>query len=60
MKLATVVTAYITVKRAAGMRFTSEVSVLKAFCRAMGDTELAEVTPQSVQAFLDGQGPVTS
>jgi site-specific recombinase XerD len=42
------------------MRFTSEVSVLKAFCRAMGDTELAEVTPQSVQAFLDGQGPVTS
>jgi len=60
MKLVDVVTAYITLKRAAGMRFDSEASLLKAFCRAMGDTELAKVTPQNVQAFLAGQGPVTS
>lgn len=60
MKLAELVTAYITVKRAAGMRFHSEVGVLKAFCRAMGPIEITEVTPQKVQVFLDGQGPLTT
>jgi integrase len=60
MKLAELVTSYITLKRAAGMRFNSEVGVLNAFCRAMGDIEVAEVAPQRVHAFLAGQGPVTT
>ena len=60
MKLAELVTSYITLKRAAGMRFNSEVGVLNAFCRAMGDIEIAEVDPQRVHAFLAGQGPVTA
>src|SRR6185437_16458475 len=60
MKLEEVVTAYITLKRAAGMRFHSEASVLTSFCRAMGDIELPEIPPQRVQAFLAGHGPVTS
>lgn len=58
--LVELVTSYITLKRAAGMRFHSEVGVLKAFCRDMGDVEIAEVDPQRVQAFLAGQGPVTT
>src|SRR2546430_16034904 len=31
-----------------------------AFCRTMGDIELSEVSPQRVQAFVGGHGPVTS
>lgn len=60
MKLAELVTSYITLKRAAGMRFHSEVGVLNAFCHTMGDIEIAEVDPQRVQAFLAGPGPVTT
>lgn len=60
MKLAELVTSYITLKRAAGMRFRSEVGVLNAFCHTMGDIEIAEVDPQRVQAFLAGPGPVTT
>lgn len=60
MKLAELVTAYITLKRAAGMRFHSEVGVLNAFCRTMGNIEITEVDPQKVQVFLDGQGPLTT
>jgi integrase len=60
MKLVDVVTAYITVKRTTGMRCRSAVDVLKAFCRTMGDIELSEVSPQRVQAFVGGHGPVTS
>ena len=60
MKLVDVVTASITVKRTTGMRCRSAVDVLKAFCRTMGDIELSEVSPQRVQAFVGGHGPVTS
>jgi len=60
MMLAELVTSYITLKRAAGMRFHSEVGVLKSFCRAMGDVVITEADPQKVQAFLDGQGPLTT
>jgi integrase/recombinase XerD len=60
MTLEALVTSYLTVKRAAGMRFDSEASLLKAFCRAMGDIELAEVTPHKVRAFLAGPRPITT
>ncbi len=60
MKLAEAVTAYLTLKRAAGMRFHSEGGVLTSFCRAMGDIELPAISAQSVQTFLAGRGPVTS
>jgi len=60
MTLVELVTSYITLKRSSGMRFRSEVGVLNAFCRAMGDVGIAEVNPQKVQAFLAGQGPVTT
>ena len=60
MMLAELVTSYITLKRAAGMRFDSEVVLLKSFCRAMGNIEITEVDPRKVQVFLDGQGPLTT
>jgi integrase/recombinase XerD len=60
MTLVELVTSYLTVKRAAGMRFDSEASLLQAFCRAMGDIEIAEVTPHKVHAFLAGHRPITT
>jgi integrase len=60
MTLVDVITAYITLKRATGMRYRSASDILQAFCRAMGDIALTEVSPQRVQAFVAGHGPVTS
>jgi integrase/recombinase XerD len=60
MQLEELVTSYLTLKRAAGMRFDSEASTLKAFCRVMGDIELSQVDPQRIPAFLAGQGPITA
>jgi integrase/recombinase XerD len=59
MKLAAVVTSYVAFKRALGLRFTSEALRLQAFCRPLGDIEMAAVTPEAVRAFLAGRGPVT-
>jgi integrase/recombinase XerD len=59
MKLAAVVTTYVAFKRALGLRFTSEALRLKAFCRAQGDIDMAEVTPAAVRAFLAGRAPIT-
>ena len=60
MKLVDVVIAYITLKRATGMRYRSASDILQAFCRTMGDIALTEVSPQRVQAFIGGRGPVPS
>ncbi len=60
MKLAELVTHYTAFKRALGMRFNTEARVLTAFCRAMGDIDIAEVTAEAVLAYIAGDGPVTS
>jgi integrase/recombinase XerD len=59
MKLAEVVSAYLTHKQSMGMRFCTEARTLKSFCRAMGDIAMAEVQPNRVDAYLAGKGPVT-
>lgn len=60
MTLAQVVTDYVTLKQALGMRFRTEARILKAFARALGDVELREVAPEAVQAYLAGSGPLTT
>jgi integrase/recombinase XerD len=60
MNLATGVTDYIAFKQALGLRYRTDAYVLKAFCRALGDSDLAAVTLAGVEAFLSGRGTVTS
>ncbi len=60
MKLSSVVAEYITFGRSLGMRFLSEPEVLMAFCRAMGEIDIAEVKSASVLTFIAGAGPLTS
>ena len=60
MKLHDIVEAYIDYKHSLGMRFRSPAAVLRAFNRAMGDIDIAEVKPESVLAFIAGTGPITA
>jgi integrase len=60
MTLARVVADYVALKQALGMRFRTEARILTAFSRALGDVELPEVTPEAVQTYLAGSGPVTT
>lgn len=60
MKLVACLQTYIAFKRALGMRFCSDAAALRAFGRAMGDLDVADVTPDAVRAFLAGRGPVTA
>lgn len=60
MRLHDLVEAYIDYKHSLGMRYRSQVAVLRAYCRVMGDIAIEEVRPESVLAFLAGTGPVTT
>ncbi len=60
MKISQVTTEYIAFKQSMGMRFKTESVILKAFCRAMGDIDITLISSSSVQAYLDGTGPVTT
>jgi integrase/recombinase XerD len=59
MSLHEVVEAYVAFKRALGVRLESEARVLRAFSRSMGDTDIENVKPAAVLAFIAGAGPVT-
>ncbi len=59
MKLAELTHQYVVLKQSMGSRFRTEATVLKAFCRAMGDVDLAEVEPDRVREYLAGSGAVT-
>jgi hypothetical protein len=60
MNLHEAVEAYIALKRALGARFDSQARVLRAFCRSVGDIDVANVKPDAVLAFLAGAGPITN
>lgn len=60
MKLSQVVGQYIDFKRSMGMRFKSQAVTLQSFCRALGPIDIQDVTQNSVLAFLEGRGPVTT
>jgi site-specific recombinase XerD len=60
MKLSDAVTEYVSYKRALGMCFDSEARILTSFVRYMGDAPIASVTADRMQAYLDGEGPISS
>jgi len=59
MSLHETVEAYIAFKRALGVRLDSQARVLRAFCRFVGDIDVASVTPDAVHAFLAGTDVVS-
>ena len=59
MKLSAVVSRYVAHKRALGARFRAEEAILRAFCKAVGDSPIATVEAQDALAFLNGRGPIT-
>jgi hypothetical protein len=60
MKLSQLADEYVTFKRSLGMRFRTESVILNAFCRAMGDIDITQVSSGSVQNYLAGTGPITA
>ena len=59
MNLARVVHDYVALKQSMGSRFRTEATILKAFCKAVGDVAITDVEPQQVASYLAGTGPVT-
>ena len=59
MKVSQAVQEYVGLKQAMGSRFHAESVILKAFCKAMEDAPLAEITAERVMAYIAGTGPVT-
>jgi len=60
MKLSQLATEYVTFKQSLGMRFRTECVILDAFCRAIGDIDITQVSSSSVQNYLAGTGPITT
>lgn len=60
MNLSTLISMYISHKRALGHRFKSEDALLGSFCRAVGDAPLPSIKAEAVLAFLNSQGTVTA
>jgi integrase/recombinase XerD len=60
MRLHDLVEAYIDYKHSLGMRYRSQVPVLRAYGRAMGDIAVQEVKPECVLAFISGTGPLSA
>lgn len=60
MRLAQLSDEYVTFKQSMGMRFRTESRVLRAFCGAMGDIDITQVSPLSVESYLAGTGPITT
>ena len=60
MKLAELVDHYLQFKQNLGMRFGAEERHLRAFARAIGDVDIAEVDKQQVLHYLNGTGPLTT
>jgi integrase/recombinase XerD len=52
---------YAAFRKSLGERFAVNGRYVKAFCRAMGsDIDIAEVCPDKVKMFLNGNGPLTT
>jgi site-specific recombinase XerD len=61
MKLNLVCQQYAAFRKTLGERFAVNGRYVKAFCRAMGsDIDIAAVSPDKVNAFLNGNGPLTT
>lgn len=59
MKLFHVATEFVALKQSMGMVYRAEAVTMRAFCKFMGDIDIAAVNPESIRAFLAGKGPIT-
>lgn len=59
MRLATAVQAYLDYKHGLGMKFLSEGFIFAAFCRALGEIDIAHVQPAQVWCFMCPKGQQT-
>src|SRR6266481_57587 len=61
MNLQAICEQYAAFRQTLGERFEVNERQLKAFCRAMGlNIDIAEVSPEKVNIFLVGKGPLTT
>jgi integrase/recombinase XerD len=59
MMLSQVIRQYVDLKQGMGCRFHTESVILKAFCKALGDIPMSDVTAERVMAYITGTGQVT-
>jgi site-specific recombinase XerD len=59
MKLSAATDAFITFRRGLGMTCVEPARILKAFCKAIGDSDLSQIDPVAVSTFIAGKGPIT-
>jgi len=59
MKLSQAVHDYIALKQSLGSRFHTGATILKAFCKALGEVAIVDVEPHRVSSYLAGSAPVT-
>lgn len=60
MKLIDVIDAYLARQRSLGMRFDSAGRLLHQFGREVGASQIQDVTPEAIAAFLNGGGVLTA
>ena len=60
MKLQPAVDQYVSYKRSLGMQCQTMARILRAFCKALGDVNVDEVSEEAANGFIYGKGPVTS
>jgi hypothetical protein len=61
MNLQAICEKYSAFRKTLGERFETNGRQLKAFCRAMGpNIDIAEVSPEKMNTFLVGKGPLTT
>ena len=54
-----VINSYLAQKRSLGIRFETPERLLRRFCRAVGNPEIEEITPEMIVTFLRGNGPLS-
>jgi site-specific recombinase XerD len=59
MKIEQAVATYVGYKQSLGMRFATQARMLNSFSKSMASIEVDRIGPESVRAFLDGNGPMT-
>jgi site-specific recombinase XerD len=60
MKLQQAVDQYLQHKRSLGFQCKTIARLLRAFCKALGDVQVNEVSEEAVNGFIRGSGPVTA
>lgn len=59
MKLSEATASYVAYMQSMGMRFRTDASNLRSFCRTLGDVSLREIRLKHVNAYLTRNGPIT-